>query len=258
MNRTRVAVFAAAVATAMTALLPSGASAASGPTALERCTTAALERGATLWTCVGGTLTYLPAARLDSAGERVESSTPKEGSEWTTEVIATDRRPSTLLGGTGVMPLGNGDAWDTWCEAGSICSRKITSYISETKGNGAYGNQNGAIGAFDLILRTNLNGGQPQYTVGINHDSGPLLRVYATVNCVWDKLFDGTCGHFPISEVYVGNYRSPVIYGNRVPSSGTYFSTLTGTFTPDGYGNMRFATLQTEKFRCSTASNCTF
>lgn len=59
-------------------------------------------------------------------------------------------------------------------------------------------------------------------------------------------------------SVYVGNYRSHLVYGNRVPSAGTYFSTLTGNFTPDGYPSMASATLRPLSSWCSSVSSCSF
>ncbi len=256
----RTPLLALALAATLTTLLPTSANAAPvAPTPLQRCTDAAVQRGELLWTCVGGTLTYLaPVKALAPASEPARVTAAEGVPEWKTEVIAADRQQRTPASSAAVSPMGSGDEWDTWCETGTVCTRPISAYISETKGNGAYGDQNGAIGSFDLILRTNLSGGQPRYNVGINQDSGPLLTVNSTINCVWDKLFDGTCGHFAVPQVYVGNYRSNLIYGTRVPSSGTYFSTLTGNFTPDGRANMAFAALQTAKFNCSSVTVCSF
>ena len=76
---------------------------------------------------------------------------------------------------------------------------------------------------------------------------------------VHDKLFDGTCGHYPVGSVYVGNYRSGLIYGDPIGKySGTFFSTLTGVFTPDGAPLLKMPTLQTRKFTCPTTGNCKF
>lgn len=65
-----------------------------------------------------------------------------------------------------------------------MCTRKITDYVSETKGNAAYGDADGVIGSFDVVLRTNLNGRQPQWVGSLIKDSGPPIDfINVFINC---------------------------------------------------------------------------
>jgi hypothetical protein len=43
--------------------------------------------------------------------------------------------------------MAGGTEYDTWCENGSICRRNITRYVSETKGNAAYGTSMASLAA---------------------------------------------------------------------------------------------------------------
>lgn len=267
MNRiSRAAVSLAALTAVLLMGQPANAtspSVARAATPVERCVAEADRQNYDTWTCLGGTVTYLdtkPETQRDSIAERGDSNeSSADQAGWVTRVVAPNAETTSTSSNDAVSVMS--DDWDSWCETGSICHRRVSSYISETKGNGAYGDQNGAIGSFDLILKTNLNGRQPRYNVGLLKDTGPNLSVDSQVNCVKDQTFDGTCGQFDVPTVYIGTYRSGLIYGNRIADNApdNYFSTLTGNFTPDGYGTRSFATLRSQDFICPSGSgNCTF
>lgn len=105
--------------------------------------------------------------------------------------------------------------WSRWSVV------RLSTYIEETKGNAAYGNQGGAVGQFDVIIRTYLNGRQPWYKLGFFVDAGPNLTINPYVNCKKDLNFDTSCGTFNGPHVYVGSFRDPGwVYGNRLSDSG--------------------------------------
>lgn len=145
---------------------------------------------------------------------------------------------------------------------------KISSYISETKGNAAYGDSRGAIGSFDVILRTNLNGRQPQWRVYWYHDTGPALSFRsAYLNCRKDiaNLPDTNCGVFAVDNsdaafyLGTGNITTPpTIYGNRLVESDEYYSQVDAYFTPTGYPQYTMGRLRSANFNCYGTSNCYF
>lgn len=162
MKRHRLAVLAAAVAILGLAA-PAHAGEAppmSQATALDRCIQAAVDRAIEAWVCDGGTLQYASPGQATDAEPQV-----------TTEVIAIDRAAPARGQITASEPN-----YDTWCEYKKPCTAEITDYISSTKGNAAFGNQNGAIGEFDIVLRTSLNGRSARWTLRLYHDAGPGLR----------------------------------------------------------------------------------
>lgn len=170
---------------------------------------------------------------------------------------------------TNIRPMAGGDYEDIWCETGSVCSETLSSYRSRTKGNAAYGNQNGAIGAYDVIVTTNLNGRQAQWTVRLIWDSGPGLKFYSpTVHCR-QKSFWGTinCGDHQTSYnpyiTWAGsgyNYLSNILYGNRLVNGAEYYGQFNTQFQPDGYPMYIAGVLNTRVFNCpsSSGANCTF
>ena len=117
----------------------------------RKCIHAATARQLAQWVCLGGTLQYtdLVAGRQSQPAIRTE--------QIASDPVMLEDPPPPANGA--VAPT---DDYDTWCEFGSVCHRAISDYIAETKGNAGYGNSRGAIGSFDVILRTNLNGRQPQ------------------------------------------------------------------------------------------------
>jgi hypothetical protein len=107
--------------------------------------------------CTPAGLTFLTRdanGRLTRAFTAVEPAVPARMERGTVGVLADD--------------------YDSWCENGSICTRNVTLFISETKGNAAYGDLTGVIGTFDVVLRTNLNGRQGQWKLLSSGTVAPL------------------------------------------------------------------------------------
>jgi hypothetical protein len=210
---------------------------------LARCIDAALSSKAESWTCTPAGLTI-----TDNAGK--QSFSPVEPS------VA----PTTVSGGVVVM-----DDYDGWCENGSICHRVISSYIAETKGNAAYGNQNGVIGTFDVVMRINLNGRQAQTKVTLIWDSGPGIKFNEVwANC-WEEinLFpDTNCGNHYAGAPSIGpgnwRYDSGTLYGNRLNNSNEYYMAVSGRFTPSGYPQYVMGVLESKYFNCYGNDNCYF
>ncbi|MFI5615391.1 hypothetical protein [Amycolatopsis sp. NPDC051903] len=147
------------------------------------------------------------------------------------------------------------DDYDTWCENGSVCDRTISDNIGETKGNAAYGNSSGAIGSFDVVLRTNLNGRQAQWRVTSIHDTGPSLQFSdAQVNC-WEEVNlspDNSCGVYGAGSPAVSaRWDSGILYSNRLNHSNEYYGAVNGSFTPAGYPAYPLGTLEGAYFNCS-------
>lgn len=210
--------------------------------ALAPCVQAAKKTGAKAWTCMPTGLTVT----TDAAG--------KPSGQFTPIAAAV---PARIDG-----PVGTLDDYDTWCENGSICHRKISSYIGETKGNAAYGNSQGVIGTFDVVLRTNLNGRQAQWRVTLIRDTGPGLQFSnVRVNC-WEEISnwpDNNCGVHGAGSPYV-SYRwgSGLLYGNRLNNSNEYYGAVNGSFTPNGYPQYTMGTLESRYFNCYGTGNCYF
>ena len=157
------------------------------------------------------------------------------------------------------------DEYDTWCDYGSICPRLVNDYIFETKGNAAYGDQNGAIGAYDIILRTNLNGRQANNTLHIYHDSGPSLGFADTwLNCFEMRPFSTSlsCGEVPLLPFTVTassrHYTSGLKYGNYLANANQYMTTVSYSFLPAGYNMYIPPSLYNPEFTCPTSGNCKY
>lgn len=175
-----------------------------------------------------------------------------------TERIASDSSATTII-----TPLATGDDYDTWCEASSTCTRKISSYISETKGNLVYGNQTGSLGSFDVIMRTNLNGRQARWTGTFIRDTGGTVAFSsAHFACTQAWTFDKTCGNhnldngdgaFTLSNSYVG----PLVYGNKLVESDEYFGETKANFRASSI-NFVTSPLRSAQFKCYGSDNCYF
>ncbi|MHA7275655.1 hypothetical protein ACX80O_03890 [Arthrobacter sp. Hz1] len=156
------------------------------------------------------------------------------------------------------------DDYDTWCECGDVCRRKITSYIAETKGNAAYGNTSGVTGSFDIVIRTNLNGRQANSRVTRIWDSGPALAFTSSRIRCWETATfrPSTCGSHDAGNVTVSSsskrHTSGLIYGNRLNNSNEYYNQFTSYFTPTGYPRQSIRALNTLQFNCYGADNCYF
>lgn len=133
------------------------------------------------WTCIGGELTTRGA----------------NGQSQTT-IVANDFQDTTASapGKADSDVTVQADDYDSWCENGSICGRRISDYIAEVKGNGAYGDANGVIGAFDFVVRQAFNGQRPRWRNILIWDYGPQIESQEfTNNCRINVTGpDGYCG----------------------------------------------------------------
>lgn len=220
--------------------------------AVQNCVSVALKQKNEQWTCTSEGL----LVTRNHKGEAVEHFTP----------ISSGMAPEGQDAGPSSDQLGAmSHDYDTWCEYGSICHRKISSYIHETKGNAAYGNQSGVIGSYDAVVRTNMNGRQHRWTVTLIHDSGPSLRFsYAKMRCWQDRAWmsDLHCGDRGIGSPSVSRYNrtwtSSLIYGNYLANSDDYYAQFLTNFTRYGYPTYTAGALRTAKVNCFGNDNCYF
>lgn len=212
-------------------------------TPLADCVAAAVERQLLNWTCVGGTLNFEADGASQGGvepGIRTEEISPPK-----TQDVPSDWDLKS-------------DDYDTWCENGSVCTRKIGNYVSETKGNAAWGTNQGVKGTFDNIMRTGFSGRQPQYNVSLIWDSGPSLTFSQLfINCREDQFpIDSNCGVFDPApdgaRIGISGFRfnSKRIFGNRLNDVNPYYGTLSGYFIPDGYPEYVMGTLRSGTYFC--------
>ncbi|MEO3781396.1 hypothetical protein ABGB16_32340 [Micromonospora sp. B11E3] len=206
---------------------------------------------AAVWTCVGGALT----------------TTGADGKPTTT-IVAEDFEDTTAAPGDLTVLA---DDYDSWCESGSVCGRKISDYIAEVKGNGAYGDSQGVIGAFDFIVRQAFNGQRPRWRNLLIWDYGPtVIPQEFTNNCRINQTgTDGYCGQNPF---YFGNVSSASwrswrpsetgYYSNStlISGSGQYHDDHYGSFMASGYSYIFYAsTIHTGRWdRCNVSPYCRY
>lgn len=226
----------------------------------DECVTEATSRSLDQWLCLGGALYYPAETVKDGKKEKV---TKREQVTPLREVVAQDLRGK---------PSPRADDYDTWCENGTICRRIISDYKSETKGNAAYGNSDGVIGTFDVILKTTLNGASGKWQGIFDWDSGPEVTFnQAHIECrnVINAWPDSSCGAWPVDgEDGNGSFAisesdqrdtGPVIQGNKLEDAGEYFGKVQSYFTPDGHPENVMAELADNHFQCyGPNSNCDF
>lgn len=244
----RVPVFVTVLMLVFSLSILSAESAEASPaqTSTEQCAAHATAERLHVWVCVGGVLSYSNGPSEASKTLRVAGS---PASDFSVAQMAPE--PANF---------------DSYCEYARTCTGYRNAYISWTKGNAAYGNQDGGIGSFDVILRTNLNGRQMQWRTEFWHDSGPSLRFdNVFINCREEQLgpnpncgvhaADNGDGDFSIGT---GVYKSPVIYGNRLRRSDDYYATISGYFYPAGYPRYTMSALRGGQVECYGTGNCTF
>lgn len=236
--------------------------------ALTPCVTTAVEQKIQQWTCTAEGL-YVQrdangSVQHDSTGKATldfhEMKAP--GYHRSTERVSP-AQAERLLAPESAAALA--DEYDTWCENGSICERLITDYIAETKGNAAYGDQNGAIGAYDVILRTNLNGRQANNTVTFYHDAGPSLGfTNASIGCYEMRPFTTSlsCGEVALLPFTVTassrRYTSGLKYGNYLAHANPYLTDVSYEFLPSGYNMYIPPSLINKEFNCPASGNCRY
>ncbi|GAB3602671.1 hypothetical protein GCM10027411_08860 [Microbacterium aureliae] len=243
---------------------------------LDQCVSAATAAKHQQWTCLGGELTIEKDSNGKAVGrtERIAAELPAQANVpgasaqkpmFSTASFTTKTATVAAASSIRVVPMKGGDFYDTWCETGTICSRSISTYASETKGNAAYGNQSGVIGSYDVIITTNLNGRQGQWVVRTIWDSGPGLNFNSpTLHCrqkdFWAALDCGNHGYYS-HRLTSSNYRytSNTLYGNKLVNIADYYGQFKVQFTPDGYPPYNATALNTRVFHCpSGGSRCFF
>ncbi len=226
-------------------------------TPLAECEDAALAGDYSSWVCLGGNLTG-----VDASTGVLESKTvaPSQVGEPVTRA---------RLGVSSLSSSTFDSDFDGWCELGTICTRRITMYISETKGNAAWGDQSGVRGTFDVALRTNLNGRSARWTVYLTVDSGPNILINEQwVNCYEDLNYwlDNNCGQHRVKAqggvtswtINYSVFKSPLLYGNRLENSNKYYGQTSGRFTPSGFQTLVMSPLKSAEFECWGTGNCVF
>ncbi|MFT4294966.1 MAG: hypothetical protein QM582_06080 [Micropruina sp.] len=152
------------------------------------------------------------------------------------------------------------DDLDSWCESGTVCHRLKSDYIEETKGNAAYGDNNGLIGAYDAIVTTNLNGRQARWKLTLIREYGPTLNFAdggAPTQIVcwdwWGWTWIGCGNHYftKMPNALKTRWTSKMIYGNRLENADTYHGALETYFTAAGHSRRWVArTLNTGDWTC--------
>lgn len=277
MKLSRAALSLAVVAVTLLAGVPSHAAAAQrwqgldkrygGGSGIQACVAAAARARSQAWSCVGGELT---SSTVDKNGKSVvHTTTVSDEFNDTTSASAGLLEVEHLGAKTPAIERQVADDYDSWCESGSVCGRKISNYIAEVKGNGAYGNQNGVIGAFDFIVRQAFDGPWPRWRSLLIWDYGPAINPYNFVaNCRVNVTGpDGHCGGTDLlfSTVSSGHWRSwwPSSTGydynsQKLKGSTYYHDDMYGSFKATGYSlTFHASTIHTGRWRyCS--SNCTY
>jgi hypothetical protein len=204
------------------------------------------------WTCMGGELTV-------SADNRGRSTD-------TAYVVAEDVTLSPAPAAPGR------DDYDSWCENGTVCSRKINDYTAEVKGNGAYGDSNGVIGSFDIVYRQSFDGKLPRWRTLLDWDSGPEINPGTWMNVCRVNVSagpDGYCGKNDVNLVSV-NAAAPRSWwpsngrwaynAQRLTGSGNYHDDHEGEFTAFGHRPMfKAGTLHTGRWnKCNSSTGCKY
>ncbi|MFB9601456.1 hypothetical protein ACFFTQ_00500 [Streptomyces roseofulvus] len=164
------------------------------------------------------------------------------------------------------------DDYDTWCENGTICSRKINDHTAEVKGNGAYGDSKGVIGSFDLVYRQSFDGNHPRWRTLLDWDSGPEIRPGIWKNNCRVNISgapDEYCGTNEVNLVAVNAadrrswWPSSTRWAyneQRLTGSGKYHDDHEGEFMAFGYRQLfKAGVLHTGRWnKCNTATGCKY
>lgn len=220
---------------------------------LQPCVDLATRMKAEAWTCTADGLSITK----NSSGKAASTFVSLKSTDYSASAIS-EKSSSTLT-----VSAAAADDYDSWCENGSICHRIISNYIEETKGNAAWGDQDGAKGSYDAIIRTTLNGRQANWKTTVIWDSGPALTFNTPyMQCLEDSFFPIICGTFNMSTANVSSaswrWNWAQIYGNKLNNSDEYHGAFHTHFTPAGYPPINAATLSTTHFKCLGADNCYF
>ena len=214
--------------------------AAVGATGLQLCVDRARTSGSDAWVCTPAGLT---------STDRTRSGQPRT----TFEPI----RAASALTAQAVEP----DP-DTWCEHGTVCTNRYSASIAWVKGNLAYGDQNGVIGSWDNVLRVNMNGRSPRYTLYAIHDSGPTVYLNLSLTCnevPWPYSQCGYSARHPVISASSRKYNSGLIHGAPLSDATTYRATVGGDFQAAGHSqDFIIGALRSLTWKCPSSGNCTF
>lgn len=180
------------------------------------------------------------------------------------EVIALDPKESSLFQASpsgGSVTADDGD----WC-SDETCHVVRDFYRAETVGNAVYGNQNGVIGTYQVVMRSNLNGRSGQWTVSLYIESGPSLSFTdVRVQCNEIEFIPLICGDHDLPDAtltlgtasFKKNFNT--IYGNYLANDGQYTAKFLTKFTPAGYSTYTAGPLTMSPFTCHPkAINCNY
>jgi hypothetical protein len=120
-------------------------------TPLAACEDAALAGDYSSWVCLGGNLTGVDASTGVLESKTVASS--QVGEPVTRARLGVSSLSSSTFDSD----------FDGWCELGTICTRRITMYISETKGNAAWGDQYYSVFKSPLLYGNRLENSNKYY-----------------------------------------------------------------------------------------------
>ena len=139
------------------------------------------------------------------------------------------------------------DDYDAWCELAGICSRLISRYVAETKGNLYYGYYDSRgipvpVGNFDIVSRVNHNGTSQRFRTVLIWDAGPWV-----LPTTWYKeckeevplLPDVNCGRYEQRPVAFGpgavRAQPPDVNGTPLQDNANYHEDTWGFFNAEGY-----------------------
>lgn len=209
---------------------------------LEPCVDLAKSLGDKQWICTAERL----AVNEDSRGKKIEAFVALK---------STDYKSTSSAKASDFTVMKGGDSYDTWCETGTICHRLISDYISETKGNAAYGDAKGAVGSYDVIIKTELNGRQANTTITTIWDSGPSLAFSSTrTQCLQHSAIPKICQNhsYPNATISTTSYKKKYgkVWGHLLVNAGKYNYKFLTSFTPAGRPKYTAASLSTALLTC--------
>jgi len=220
---------------------------AAPPTPVEQCITAADTGNYQEWACLDGKLHVQKDARGKSTDLTLDT-VPKGASLF-------------------ALPTKGGDDWDVWCEKGSVCSNNVNAYYSKTKGNVAFGNTDGVLGTFDIIIETRLSGRGARWTLVLNWDSGRTVYfIDPYIQCLHPRFLQSpsACGQYgTTSDPFISSasyrwsmtrYKPPFTTG----VSGDYYGEYRAKFRVAGGPTLYLSPLRTNSFYCPTINPCKF
>ncbi|WP_257446707.1 hypothetical protein [Archangium lipolyticum] len=239
-----------------------------GGPGLRACVAQAKEDRPEVWTCMGGELT---TAQVGADGKaQVSSRMIAEDIQDTTRAQEGGADDSSTSAPEGMAPLA-ADDYDSWCENGSVCARKIGNHTAEVKGNGAYGDARGVIGALDFVVRQSFNGPYPRWRGLLIWDYGPTITPNSFYNACRINVV-GPDRHCGINTMYFGTissarqrtwWPSSTRYDQhttRLRGSTNYHDDNYGSFHASGYPQTFFLpTIHTGRWNnCGSSTGCRY